>query len=56
MSISRITSKYPTGNIYKIEHNSFFDTQFKLYKNNELVGYISYTQMISYIENRQKGE
>ena len=56
MSISKITTKYPTGNIYKIEHNSVFDTQFKLYKNNKLVGYISYTQMISYIKNRQKVE
>ena len=56
MSISRITTKYPTGNVYKIEHNTEFDTQFKLYKNNKFVGYISYTQMISYIENRQKGE
>ena len=56
MSVTRITAKYPTGNIYKLEHNSNSDTIFKLYRNNKLVGYISYTQMISYIENRQKGE
>ena len=56
MSITKITAKYPTGNIYKIEHNSVFDTQFKLYRNNKLVGYISYTQITSVIENRHKGE
>lgn len=50
-----IKVKYPiTNNVYSITHNEVFNTLFDVHKNDKLIGTISYTEIVDYIEKRNK--